>query len=381
MSEPAQSVEKRYEEGVDLLKRLIALPSLSGEEEETAEIIRNFLEERGVETHRLKNNIWCRNRKFDPGRPTILLNSHHDTVPPGSSYTRDPHRAEEENGILYGLGSNDAGGPLVSLIALFLHFYDHDLPFNLILAATGEEENSGPNGIPLLLPELGNIDFGIVGEPTKMELAIAEKGLLVLDCTAHGVRGHAAREEGVNAIYKAVADIEWFRTYRFERESEMLGPVKMNVTIIEAGSRHNIVPETCRFTVDVRTTDTCTNAEVLEIIRSHISAEVIPRSVRLNPSGIPSDHPIIAVAEDLGIRTFGSPTLSDQARMPFPTVKIGPGDSARSHTADEYILLQEIRDGIKGYIGIADRLRTYSLPEYNHATHTNGGTDEALGQG
>lgn len=356
--------EDQYAQAVDLLKELIRTPSLSGEEEKTAAIIRRFLEERSVEVEQVQNNIWCRNRDFSQEKPTILLNSHHDTVPPGSSYTRSPHEPSVEDGILYGLGSNDAGGPLVALIATFLHFYERELPFNLILAATGEEENSGEKGIPLLLPYLGRIDFGIVGEPTKMELAVAEKGLIVLDCVAHGVRGHAARDEGENAIYNAMVDIEWFRTYRFERESAILGPVKMTVTIVQGGSRHNVVPETCNFTVDVRTTDAYTNREVAEIIRSHVRSEVNVRSYRLNPSGIDSDHPIVAVAKHLGIPTYGSPTLSDQSRMPFPTVKIGPGDSARSHTADEYIHLEEIRAGIERYVQILDQLTEHPIPHY-----------------
>ncbi|MCB0711087.1 MAG: M20 family metallo-hydrolase [Ignavibacteriae bacterium] len=365
--------ENQKAQAVELLKELIRTPSLSGKEEKTAAIIRKFLEERGVEVEQVQNNVWCRNRNFSKEKPTILLNSHHDTVPPGSSYTRPPHEPSVEGGILYGLGSNDAGGPLVSLIATFLHFYERELPFNLILAATGEEENFGENGIPLLLPDLGRIDFGIVGEPTKMELAVAEKGLIVLDCLAHGVRGHAAREEGENSIYNAMVDIEWFRTYRFERESATLGPVKMNVTIIEGGSRHNVIPETCNFTVDVRTTDAYTNREVAEIIRNHVRSEVNVRSYRINPSGIDSSHPIVSVAKHLGIPTYGSPTVSDQARMSFPTVKIGPGDSARSHTADEYIQVEEIGNGIEVYVQILDQLTEHPIPHYEIETEDQRG--------
>ena len=363
-----ETIENSYQEAIILLKDLIRTPSLSGQEENTATVIRDFLQGYGIEVHQRSNNIWCRNALFDKNKPTILLNSHHDTVPPGSDYTRSPYTPHEEDGRLYGLGSNDAGGPLVSLIALFLQFHDCDLPFNLLLGATAEEENSGKNGIALLLPELGTIDFGIVGEPTKMELAIAEKGLLVLDCTAHGVQGHAARNEGKNAVYSAMTDIEWFRTHRFERESTLLGPVKMTTTMIEAGSRHNVVPETCHFTVDVRTTDAYTHQEIVEIIRSQVHSVVTPRSLRLNPSGIDPEHPIITVAKHLNIPTYGSPTLSDQALMPFPTVKIGPGDSARSHTADEYIELCEIREGIVRYKEIIEHLIQHPLPTNDRST-------------
>ena len=356
-----------YTEAIALLKALISTPSLSGEEEGTATIIQQLLENHDVITSRQGNNIWCHHATLNTEKPTVLLNSHHDTVPPSDSYTRSPFIPHEEEGKLYGLGSNDAGGPLVSLIATFLHYRDIELPFNLVLAATAEEENSGPNGISHVLPFIGEIDFGIVGEPTRMEMGVAEKGLLVLDCTARGISGHAAREEGKNAIYLALEAIEWFRTYRFEKESSRLGPVKMAATIIAAGTRHNVVPDTCSFTVDVRTTDAYSNQETLDIIREHLDPDVMvsPRSIRLNPSGIDSGHPVLKVARDLGIQTFGSPTLSDQAQMPFPTIKIGPGDSARSHTADEYIELDEIRSGIEGYIQILDRLATLPLPRYS----------------
>ncbi|RZK04770.1 MAG: M20/M25/M40 family metallo-hydrolase, partial [Flavobacterium sp.] len=307
--------------------------------------------------------VWVKNKYFDVSKPTILLNSHHDTVKPNKQYTRDPFAPTIENGVLYGLGSNDAGGPLVSLAACFLNFYDrNDLQFNLIYAATAEEEISGTQGVQAILPELGNLYFGIIGEPTKMDLAIAEKGLFVIDCIAHGKSGHAAREEGENAIYKAMKDIEWFRTFEFPEVSEMLGKVKMSVTMIQAGSQHNVVPEQCQFTVDIRTTDKYNNAQALEIIQQHVQSEVKPRSTRLNPSFAPKEHPIVQSGIQLGRQTYASPTTSDQALMSgFPTIKLGPGDSARSHTADEYILIEEIHQGIEIYIQLLEQFNTMTL--------------------
>ncbi|MEM6737280.1 MAG: M20 family metallo-hydrolase, partial [Bacteroidota bacterium] len=336
---------------------LIAIPSFSKEEDKTADVLEGFLKERDCQVNRAGNNVWVRNDHYDPQKPTLLLNSHHDTVRPNAGYSKDPFSPLVEGGKIYGLGGNDAGGPLVSLIATFLHFKSsNDLKFNIILAATAEEEISGKNGIESIIPDLERIDFAIVGEPTLMQLAIAEKGLMVLDCYAHGKAGHAAREEGENAIYKAWKDIEWFRTFQFEKESEMLGKVKMQVTQIEAGSQHNVVPDTCYFVVDVRATDAYSLEETLEIIREHVNCEINPRSVRLQPSGINEGHPILEVAKALDIATYGSPTLSDQALMPWPSVKIGPGNSARSHTADEYIGLDEIETGIEGYVKIIDKL-------------------------
>lgn len=350
-------IEGLHADVLSLLEGLIAIPSLSGEEAGTADRIARFLEERGVEVCRLKNNVYARNHGFSPDKPTILLNSHHDTVPPAKSYSRSPFSPVRENGRLYGLGSNDAGGPLVALIATFLYFHNADeLPFNLILAATAEEETSGENGIASLLPELGPIDLGIVGEPTSLRLAVTEKGLMVLHCVVGGRSGHAARDEGENAIYNAMVDIEWFRTYRFQPESETLGPVKMTVTMIDAGSRHNVVPDECRFTVDVRTTDLWTNDAVLEVVRAHTRSDIRPRSLRLNPSKIDPSHPLVVAAQRLGLDTYGSPTLSDQALMPFATVKIGPGDSARSHTADEWIGIDEVRTGIETYVRLLEEL-------------------------
>ncbi|MBS7563486.1 M20 family metallo-hydrolase [Mucilaginibacter sp. Bleaf8] len=346
-----------YNDVLQLLQQLITIPSFSKEEDKTGDVIEHFLQSRGITTQRKLNNIWARNQYFDAGKPTILLNSHHDTVKPNSGYTRDPFDAKIEDGRLYGLGSNDAGGCLVSLIATFLHFYDQpNLKYNFCLATTAEEEISGVNGLELIIPELGKLEFGIVGEPTLMQLAIAERGLMVLDCTAHGKAGHAAREEGENAIYKALQDIEWFRTYRFPKESEVFGPIKMSVTIINAGSQHNVVPASCTFTVDVRVTDAYRNEEVLEIIRQHVSCEVKPRSIRLKPSSIDKNHPIVQAGITLGRTTYGSPTTSDQSLLDIPSLKIGPGDSARSHTADEFIYVNEIREGIELYIKMLESI-------------------------
>lgn len=344
---------------ISLLKSLIHTPSFSKEENQTAHLIKEHLAMLGIESHQQLHNIWSQNIQFDDSKPTLLLNSHHDTVKPNSGYTRDPFSPDVEDGKLYGLGSNDAGGALVSLIHLFQHFYSReDLKFNLVLACTAEEEISGKNGIDMLLPSLPKIDMAIVGEPTSMNMAVAEKGLMVLDCEAKGESGHAARDEGVNAIYRALQDINWFKTYRFERESEFLGPIKMTTTLIESGTQHNVVPESCTYVVDVRTTDAYSNEETLKIIQEQIDSEVKARSTRLNPSGIEPDHPLVIAGTTLGLDTFGSPTLSDQALLDLPSVKLGPGDSRRSHTADEYIYLDQIDKGIDTYIELLEKLNT-----------------------
>jgi len=345
------TIDKLSTAAISLLEQLITISSFSRQESGTADAIERFLIREGVNIHRKLNNVWAFNKHFDAAKPTILLNSHHDTVKPNPGYTRDPFEAKIEDGKLYGLGSNDAGGCLVSLMAVFQHFYESEnLNYNFCLAATAEEEISGVNGIELILPELGKLDFAIVGEPTLMQLAIAEKGLMVLDCMAHGKAGHAAREEGDNAIYKAMKDIEWFRTYRFPKGSELFGPVKMSVTIINAGSQHNVVPAECKFTVDVRATDAYRNEEVLEIIREHVASDITPRSVRLKPSKIDKEHPIVKAGIALGRTTYGSPTTSDQALLDIPSLKMGPGDSARSHMADEFVFVEEIKEGIALYI-------------------------------
>lgn len=342
---------KLFDDSIDLLRRLISIPSLSKEEDNTALLIQQFLQDRGVKTHRRNNNVWAYNEHFDSDKPTILLNSHHDTVKPNPGYSRDPFAAEIIDGKLFGLGSNDAGGCLVSLIAVFIHFYkEKNLKYNLCLAATAEEEISGKNGIELILPDLGELEFAIVGEPTLMQLAIAERGLMVLDCVVHGKAGHAAREEGDNAIYKAMKDINWFKTYEFAKKSALFGQVKMSVTIIDAGSQHNVVPAVCNFTVDVRVTDAYRNEEVLKIISQNVDCEVNPRSTRLKSSFISHEHPIVKAGIAMGRETYGSPTTSDQALLDIPSLKMGPGDSARSHMADEYIYLSEIEEGIELYI-------------------------------
>lgn len=342
----------------NLLKSLIAVPSFSKNEQDLAFLIRQFLDHSEIKYDIKNNNTWAKNLHWKDRLPVILLNSHIDTVQPASGYTRDPFSPDVENGILYGLGSNDAGGALVTLLAVFMHFNQNgNLPFNLIYAATAEEEISGTNGLASILDELGPLDLAIVGEPTQMQLAIAEKGLMVLDCTAHGKSGHAAREEGENAIYKAIADIEKLRNYRFEKTSDILGAVKMSVTIINAGTQHNVVPDTCSFTVDVRTNEYYSNQEAFAIIDELIDSEVKPRSFRLNSSGISADHPIVQRGIKLGLSYYGSPTTSDQAVIPYPSVKIGPGDSARSHTANEYILISEIEKGFRIYLDLLTDLQ------------------------
>jgi len=346
-------IEQLQKDSLELLKQLIAIQSFSKEEDKTADRIEQFLQQKNINTHRKLNNIWAYNKHFDSSKPTVLLNSHHDTVKPNSGYTRDPYDAAVEDGKLYGLGSNDAGGCLVSLIGTFLYFYEQEgLSYNICLATTAEEEISGNDGLECVLPDLGELEFAIVGEPTQMNLAIAERGLLVLDCTSTGKAGHAAREEGDNAIYKALKDIEWFRNYQFAKVSEVFGPLKMSVTIINAGSQHNVVPATCTFTVDVRVTDAYTNEEVLKIIRTNVDCEVKPRSIRLKPSSIDKDHPLVQAGIALGRSTYGSPTTSDQALLSIPSVKVGPGDSARSHMADEYVHVDEIAEGIELYIAM-----------------------------
>jgi acetylornithine deacetylase len=346
-------IEKLQKDSLELLKNLISIQSFSKQEDKTADLIEQFLQDRQIKTYRKLNNIWAYNKHFDATKPTMLLNSHHDTVKPNSGYTKDPYAPDIEDGKLYGLGSNDAGGCLVSLIGTFLYFYEQEgLTYNICLATTAEEEISGNNGLECVIPDLGELEFAIVGEPTEMNLAIAERGLLVLDCTVTGKAGHAAREEGDNAIYKALQDIDWFRNYRFSKVSEVFGPLKMSVTIINAGSQHNVVPATCTFTVDVRVTDAYTNEEVLKIIRTNVDCDVQPRSIRLKPSSIDKAHPLVQSGIALGRTTYGSPTTSDQALLSIPSVKVGPGDSARSHMADEYVFVNEIAEGIALYISM-----------------------------
>lgn len=343
-----------FEDALDLLKKLIETPSLSKEENKTADIIQIFLEKKGIPTHRKGNNIWAFSLYEDSKKPYILLNSHHDTVKPNSGYTKDPYKAIIEDGKLFGLGSNDAGACLVSLITTFCHFYSKTLPVNLILAATAEEEISGKNGIESILGELPPLDLAIVGEPTQMQMAVAEKGLLVIDATVKGKAGHAARDEGENAIYKALDDLNFIRKYEFKKVSPYLGKTKVTATIIQAGSQHNVVPDLCYYTLDVRVTDAYTVEEAFEELKNSLKADLIPRSLRLNSSKVPEGHRILDIGKTLGLAQYGSPTLSDQALIPYPSVKIGPGDSARSHTADEFIYIHEIEKGITGYIKILE---------------------------
>lgn len=342
----------RKKEAVELLKELIEIQSFSGEEDKTADLIFRFLKSHNFLPKRKGNNVWCHAGSFYEDKRTILLNSHHDTVKPGKSWTYDPFIALVEGDRLTGLGSNDAGASAVSLLSAFVHLSEKEQEYNLIVAITAEEENSGANNVASILDDLPSIDLGIVGEPTQMQMAVAERGLLVLDCYAKGKTGHAARQEGENAIYKAIEDMAWFRNYHFEKTSKLLGDVKMTVTQLDAGKQHNVVPDLCHFVVDVRVNENYSNEEIVETIKKHVACRVEPRSLRLRSSGISLDHPIVKKGVSLGLSSYGSPTLSDQSVMSFSTLKIGPGDSARSHTPDEYIFLSEIEEGIEIYVDL-----------------------------
>ena len=343
-------------EAITLLSSLVSIPSVSREEEQVADFLQNYMERSGIMTGRSGNNIWCISPMFDTKKPTILLNSHIDTVKPVNGWRKQPFTAKMEDGKLYGLGSNDAGASVVSLFEVYRYLSATEQAYNLIFLASCEEEVSGKNGIESVLPQLPPIALGVVGEPTEMHPAIAEKGLMVLDVTAHGKAGHAARNEGENAIYKALDDIQWFRNYRFPKESSFLGPVKMSVTQVNAGTQHNVVPDICTFVVDIRSNECYSNEELFQEICSHIQSEAKARSFRLNSSHIDAEHPFVKRAVEFGRTPFGSPTLSDQALMHFPSVKIGPGKSSRSHTADEYIRVSEIEEAIGMYIKILDGL-------------------------
>lgn len=342
-----------FEKAVDLLKQLIETPSFSSEEEKTALLIESWLEEFGIPTKKVGNNVYAFNKHFDQNLPNLLLNSHHDTVKPNSAYTKDPFSPIIEEGKLFGLGSNDAGGCLVSLLATFVHFYDmEDLSHNVIMVASAEEESSGPNGLNSMLPLLPEIDVAIVGEPTLMQLAIAEKGLVVFDASIKGTPSHAAHPNGDNAIYKSAEVLKWFREYSFERVSDMLGETKLTVTQINAGNQHNVVPARVNLVIDVRVNDCYTNSEIAEILSKDAPCEIEPRSLRLNSSSIDPDHDLVRSGVGLGRNTYGSPTLSDQAALSCQSLKLGPGNSTRSHTADEFIYLEEIEQGIDLYIEI-----------------------------
>ena len=349
-------MESLINEAKQLLISLVKTPSFSKEEDQTALIFERYLKEKGIPFQRQGNNIWAKNLYFDESLPTILFNSHHDTVKPNKSYTIDPFGALEKDGKLFGLGSNDAGASLVGLLATFLYYYDQKLKYNINFSATAEEEISGDNGVKSILNELGPINFAIVGEPTKMDLAVAEKGLVVLNCVANGTASHAAHQNDDNSIYKAMEDILKIKNYEFEKISDVLGKVKATVTIVNAGSQHNVVPDHCDFTIDVRTNEHYSNQEIVDIVSDLLASDVQPRSLKLNSSKIPLDHPFVEAARIEGCNLYGSPTVSDQAMMPFDTVKIGIGDSLRSHTADEFIYWSELEEGIKKYIKLLSHL-------------------------
>lgn len=350
-------IKQLTKEAIELLKNLISKQSFSGEENETALLLMQWFSTHNIKFESNNHNVWAKNKYFDPSKKTILLNSHHDTVKPNKNYTKNPFNPEVVDGKLYGLGSNDAGGCLVSLLATFTYFYNRDdLKYNFVIVASAEEESSGSNGLNSMLKIIPEIDFVIIGEPTLMQLAIAEKGLLVLDCEAKGTAGHAAHGIGDNAIYNAFTDINWFQNFEFPKISETLGKVKMTVTQINAGSQHNVIPAKCNYVVDVRVSDAYTNKEVLEIIQKNVKSKVIERSLRLNSSSIPKNHPVVKAGIKLGRITYGSPTLSDQSVLSCPSLKLGPGDSLRSHTADEFIYINEIKEGIDLYIKILNEI-------------------------
>lgn len=341
------------QDAIKLLEQMIAIPSVSRSEDKTADLIFTFLQTQGIDVQRHYNNVWAKSKIFNPNKPTLLLNSHHDTVKPSSAYTNDPFSALHQDGKLYGLGSNDAGASVVSLIVTFCNYYEAVLPFNLLLLIGAEEEVMGEHGMRLMVPYFQEndirIDMALVGEPTGLEAAVGERGLVVLDCYAHGVQGHAAREEGVNALYNAVEDIDILRHYYFDKVSPLLGDIKMTVTMIEAGTQHNIIPDVCHFVVDIRTTDAYTNEEVVAMLQAAMKSDVVPRSTRIRASSISEQHPLVQAALSNGKITYVSPTTSDMALMPFPSLKLGVGQSCRSHSADEFVLESEIAEGVEFY--------------------------------
>ena len=346
--------EEYVSDAVDLLKKLIATPSVSRNEKDAADIMEQTIRSYGFKTQREANNLWIIDPHYDESRPTLLLNAHIDTVKPVASWSRDPFSPDVEDGVLYGLGSNDCGGGLCSLLQIFRMLTEKPQSYNLIYLASAEEEVSGKDGITRALPLLPHIDLAIVGEPTGMNPAVAEKGLMVLDVIAHGKSGHAARNEGVNAIYEALDDMRWIRDYKFEKVSEFLGPTKMTLTVVNAGTQHNVIPDKCTMLVDIRTNEFYDNEEVYEFIRQHLKSEVKAHSFRLKSSRIDPEHPLIRKCVTMGMKPFGSPTLSDQALMHFPSFKLGPGESSRSHSANEFIRISEIRDAIAKYETLLD---------------------------
>lgn len=348
-----KNIQTLTEEAIALLKSLIETPSFSSEEEQTALLIENWFTQNNITFERENNNVWAFNTHFDKSKPTLLLNSHHDTVKPNQGYTNNPFEAIVKEGKLFGLGSNDAGGCLVSLLATFVHFYwNENLPYNIVIVASAEEESSGKNGLNSVLKHLPELDCAIVGEPTLMQLAVAEKGLLVLDVIIKGTASHAAHNNPDNPIYNALPVIEWFKTYEFEKISTVLGPVKMTVTQISAGKQHNVVPAECHLVVDIRVNDCYSNQEILNTVKNHLTAEVNPRSMHLNASSIPITHELVQAGIALGRTTYGSPTLSDQSVLSCQSLKLGPGETLRSHSANEFIYLNEIEEGIQLYIKI-----------------------------
>lgn len=346
--------EQYVSDAVQLLKKLIATPSVSRIEKDAADIMEQTIRSYGFEPQREANNLWIIDPHYDESRPTLLLNAHIDTVKPVASWSRDPFSPDVEDGVLYGLGSNDCGGGLCSLLQIFRMLTEKPQSYNLIYLASAEEEVSGKDGITRALPLLPHIDLAIVGEPTGMNPAVAEKGLMVLDVIAHGKSGHAARNEGVNAIYEALDDMRWIRDYKFEKVSEFLGPTKMTLTVVNAGTQHNVIPDKCTMLVDIRTNEFYDNEEVYELIRQHLKSEVKAHSFRLKSSRIDQEHPLIRKCVAMGMKPFGSPTLSDQALMHFPSFKLGPGESSRSHSANEFIRISEIRDAIAKYETLLD---------------------------
>jgi len=352
------NIEKLTANAISLLKNLIETQSFSQEEENTATLIEGWFNENEIPFQRTKNNIWATNKHFNESKPTLLLNSHHDTVKPNSAYTNDPFEAFVEDGKLYGLGSNDAGGCLVSLIATFTHFYaQENLNYNLVIVASAEEENSGANGLNSMLPIIPQIDVAIVGEPTLMNLAVAEKGLVVFDAVVSGTPSHAAHPNNNNAIYNTIEVLQWFKDFKFEKTSEALGDVKMTVTQINAGTQHNVVPAHVDLVIDVRVNDAYSNQEIANILQDKSPCtKITPRSLRLNSSAISLNHALVKAGIAIGRETYGSPTLSDQASLSCQSLKLGPGDSTRSHSADEFIYVSEIEEGIQIYIELLNKV-------------------------
>lgn len=351
-------IPKLTADAIVLLKNLIETPSFSSEEDQTALLIEHWFSKYQIDYNRTNNNVWATNKYFDAKKPTLLLNSHHDTVKPNTGYTKDPFKAIVEDGKLFGLGSNDAGGCLVSLIATFTYFYDHlNLKYNLMVIASAEEESSGPNGLNSMLKIVPNIDVAIVGEPTLMQLAIAEKGLVVFDAKIKGTPSHAAHPNDDNPIYKCINVLQWLKDYKFEKTSPVLGEVKLTVSQIKGGKQHNAVPGEVELVIDVRVNDCYTNAEIVDILQKESPCDsIVPRSLRLNSSSIPPEHALVKAGMALGRETYGSPTLSDQAVLTCPSLKLGPGDSTRSHSADEFIYISEIEEGIDLYVKLLEKI-------------------------